>query len=47
MARIPDLFMKTLVKLADGETPVTPYEKQMAEFRKPENWAAAKLLCHK
>lgn len=43
-ARIPDLYMKTLVKLADGETPETPYEKQMAEFRKPENWAAAKVV---
>ncbi|MFS0838955.1 ABC transporter substrate-binding protein [Paenibacillus sp. 1P03SA] len=43
-ARIPDLYMKTLVKLADGKTPETPYEKQMAEFRKPENWAAAKIV---
>ncbi|EGL17335.1 MULTISPECIES: extracellular solute-binding protein [unclassified Paenibacillus] len=43
-ARIPDLYMKTLVKLADGKTPETPYEKQMAEFRKPENWAAAKVV---
>ncbi|WP_246317218.1 hypothetical protein [Paenibacillus agri] len=39
-----DLYMKTLVKLADGKTPETPYEKQMAEFRKPENWAAAKVV---
>ncbi|CAM3284903.1 MULTISPECIES: ABC transporter substrate-binding protein [Saccharibacillus] len=43
-ARIPDLYMKTLVKLADGEEAVTPYEKQMAEFRKPENWQAAKVV---
>ncbi|MCY9590285.1 ABC transporter substrate-binding protein [Paenibacillus chitinolyticus] len=43
-ARIPDLYMKTLVKLADGKAPETPYEKQMAEFRKPENWAAAKIV---
>lgn len=43
-ARIPDLYMKTLVKLANGEKPETPYEKQMAEFRKPENWAAAKVV---
>lgn len=43
-ARIPDLFMSTLVKLADGATPETPYEKQQAEFRKPENWYAAKIV---
>ncbi len=43
-ARIPDLYMKTLVKLADGEKPSTPYESQMAEFRKPENWYAAKVV---
>lgn len=42
--RIPDLYMKTLVKLADGNKPETPYEKQIAEFRKPENWAAAKVV---
>ncbi|MEY8744427.1 hypothetical protein AB9M62_34465 [Bacillales bacterium AN1005] len=44
-ARIPDLYMKTLVKLADGEKPETPYEKQMAEFRKPENWPLPKSSC--
>ncbi|WP_424769300.1 ABC transporter substrate-binding protein [Paenibacillus sp. sgz302251] len=43
-ARIPDLYMKTLIKLADGEEPVTPYEKQIAQFRKPENWYAAKVV---
>ncbi|MEC0226046.1 type 2 periplasmic-binding domain-containing protein [Paenibacillus alba] len=43
-ARIPDLYMKTLVKLADGKKPETPYEKQLAEFRKPENWYAAKVV---
>ncbi|MDO3409657.1 ABC transporter substrate-binding protein [Saccharibacillus sp. CPCC 101409] len=43
-ARIPDLYMKTLVKLADGEEPATPFERQMAEFRKPENWHAAKVV---
>ncbi|BBH19055.1 hypothetical protein Back11_04000 [Paenibacillus baekrokdamisoli] len=43
-ARIPDLYMKTLVKLADGNKPETPYEKQLAEFRKPENWYAAKVV---
>jgi putative aldouronate transport system substrate-binding protein len=43
-ARIPDLYMKTLVKLADGEEPSTPYEKQQAEFRKPENWYSAKVV---
>jgi putative aldouronate transport system substrate-binding protein len=43
-ARIPDLYMKTLVKLADGNAPETPYEKQLAEFRKPENWYAAKVV---
>ena len=43
-ARIPDLYMKTLVKLANGEKPETPYEKQMAEFRKPENWYAGKVV---
>ncbi|OMF21661.1 ABC transporter substrate-binding protein [Paenibacillus sp. FSL H8-0548] len=43
-ARIPDLYMKTLVKLADGAAPETPYEKQTAEFRKPENWYSAKIV---
>ncbi|MGZ9584380.1 ABC transporter substrate-binding protein [Paenibacillus marinisediminis] len=43
-ARIPDLYMKTLVKLADGQKPETPYEKQLSEFRKPENWYAAKVV---
>ncbi|WP_217593761.1 ABC transporter substrate-binding protein [Cohnella sp. GbtcB17] len=43
-ARIPDLYMKTLVKLADGGKPETPYEKQQAESRKPENWYAAKVV---
>ncbi|CAM4494168.1 putative aldouronate transport system substrate-binding protein [Paenibacillus endophyticus] len=43
-ARIPDLYMKTLVKLADGAAPETPYEKQTAEFRKPENWYSAKVV---
>ncbi|TXK84255.1 extracellular solute-binding protein [Paenibacillus sp. N3.4] len=43
-ARIPDLYMKTLVKLADGKAPETPYEKQIADFRKPENWYAAKVV---
>ncbi|WP_201006623.1 extracellular solute-binding protein [Paenibacillus glycanilyticus] len=43
-ARIPDLYMKTLVKLAEGNKPETPYEKQLFEFRKPENWYAAKVV---
>lgn len=43
-ARIPNLYMSTLVKLADGANPETPYEKQLAEFRKPENWYAAKVV---
>lgn len=43
-ARIPDLYMQTLVKLAEGGKPETPYEKQTAEFRKPENWYAAKVV---
>ncbi len=43
-ARIPDLYMKTLVDLADGKEPATPYEKQTAEFRKPENWYSAKVV---
>lgn len=43
-ARIPNLYMATLVKLADGGTPETPYEKQQATFRKPENWYAAKVV---
>ncbi|RKP55045.1 extracellular solute-binding protein [Cohnella endophytica] len=43
-ARIPDLYMKSLVKLADGQPAETPYEKQLAEFRKPENWYAAKVV---
>lgn len=43
-ARIPDLYMKTLAKLADGHKPETPYEKQQSEFRKPENWYAAKVV---
>lgn len=41
-ARIPDLYMKILVKIANGEKAETPYEKQIAEFRKPENWALPK-----
>ncbi|WP_169084954.1 extracellular solute-binding protein [Paenibacillus sp. PL91] len=43
-ARIPNLYMQTLVKLAEGKKPETPYEKQLAEFRKPENWYAAKVV---
>ena len=43
-ARIPDLYMKTLVKLAEGGKPETPYERQLAEQRKPENWYAAKVV---
>jgi putative aldouronate transport system substrate-binding protein len=43
-ARIPELYMQTLVKLADGAKPETPYEKQTAEFRKKENWYAAKVV---
>ncbi|MCQ6562262.1 ABC transporter substrate-binding protein [Paenibacillus mendelii] len=43
-ARIPNLYMTTLVKLANGEKAVTPYEKQQAQFRKPENWYAAKVV---
>lgn len=43
-ARIPGLYMETLVKLANGEEPQTPYEKQQATFRKPENWYAAKVV---
>ncbi|AOZ93692.1 ABC transporter substrate-binding protein [Paenibacillus crassostreae] len=43
-ARIPSLYMETLVKLADGIAPETPYEKLQAEFRKPENWYSAKVV---
>lgn len=43
-ARIPGLYMETLVKLANGEEAKTPYEKQLATFRKPENWYAAKVV---
>lgn len=43
-ARIPDLMMKTLAKLANGEEPTTPYEKLQARFRKPENWYAGKVV---
>ncbi|OCT11890.1 ABC transporter substrate-binding protein [Paenibacillus pectinilyticus] len=43
-ARIPDLYFKSLVKLAEGKKPETPYEKQLADFRKPENWDAAKVV---
>lgn len=43
-ARIPDLYMSTLVKLANGGKPETPYERQLAEVRKPENWHAAKVV---
>lgn len=43
-ARIPGLYMESLVKLANGEEADTPYEKQQAQFRKPENWYAAKVV---
>lgn len=43
-ARIPNLYMSTLVKLANGEKAETPYEKQQELFRKPENWYAAKVV---
>ena len=43
-ARIPGLYMETLVKLAGGEKAETPYEKQQETFRKPENWYAAKVV---
>ncbi|OUS68923.1 ABC transporter substrate-binding protein [Paenibacillus sp. MY03] len=43
-ARIPGLYMESLVKLANGEKAETPYEKQQETFRKPENWYAAKVV---
>ncbi|MDQ6421566.1 extracellular solute-binding protein [Paenibacillus sp. LHD-117] len=43
-AVIPDLYMMTLVKLANGEQPETPYEKLLAQKRKPENWYGAKVV---
>ncbi|WP_028545863.1 ABC transporter substrate-binding protein [Paenibacillus taiwanensis] len=43
-AVIPDLYMSTLVKLAEGKKPETPYEKLLAQKRKPENWYGAKVV---
>jgi putative aldouronate transport system substrate-binding protein len=43
-ARIPDLMMETLVKLADGGQPETPFERQTFESRMQEEFHAAKVL---
>jgi putative aldouronate transport system substrate-binding protein len=43
-ARQPSLYADTMAKLAGGETPVTPYEKQTAAIRKPENIEAMKIV---
>ncbi|TYP70560.1 extracellular solute-binding protein [Paenibacillus methanolicus] len=43
-ARIPSLYADTMIKLASGGTPETPYEKQTAGVRKPENIEAMKIV---
>lgn len=43
-ARIPTLFAETMIKLADGGTPDTPYEINTAQVRKPENLEAMKIV---
>lgn len=43
-ARMPSLYADTMIKLANGGTPETPYEKQTAGVRKPENIEAMKIV---
>lgn len=43
-ARIPSLYADTHVKLAAGEQPVTPYEKQEFNIRSIENIEAMKVV---
>lgn len=43
-ARIPTQYFDALIKLADGGKAETPYEKQIEQQRKPENWYAAKVV---
>ncbi|MBB6675053.1 extracellular solute-binding protein [Cohnella nanjingensis] len=43
-ARIPALYADTMIKLANGGTPETPYEKQTAGVRKKENIDAMKIV---
>ncbi len=43
-ARIPTLYAETLVRLADGAEPVTPYEKIESTSRLPENIHAMKVV---
>ncbi|GGA19688.1 extracellular solute-binding protein [Paenibacillus physcomitrellae] len=43
-ARIPALYADTMLKLANGGTPETPYEVQTAAIRKPENIEGMKIV---
>ncbi|CAM4463764.1 type 2 periplasmic-binding domain-containing protein [Paenibacillus tarimensis] len=43
-ARIPTLYAESLVKLAEGAEPETPYEKQEANTRPQENIDAMKVV---
>ncbi|EFM11114.1 extracellular solute-binding protein family 1 [Paenibacillus curdlanolyticus YK9] len=43
-ARQPDLMIDTLAKLAAGQPPVTPFEKQTKEYRKQEEIDAAGIV---
>jgi putative aldouronate transport system substrate-binding protein len=43
-ARQPSLYADTMIKLAGGGTPETPYEKNTAAVRKPENIEAMKIV---
>lgn len=43
-ARQPDLYAETMIKLANGEKPSTPYEISIASVRKPENIEAMKIV---
>ncbi|CAM3384869.1 extracellular solute-binding protein [Marinicrinis lubricantis] len=43
-ARIPTLYAEAMVKLAEGGTAETPYEKSLASYRKKENIDAMKVV---
>ncbi|MBW4082274.1 extracellular solute-binding protein [Paenibacillus sp. S150] len=43
-ARQPALYADTMIKLANGGTPETPYEIQAAAIRKPENLEAMTII---
>ncbi|MDO7907904.1 extracellular solute-binding protein [Paenibacillus sp. JX-17] len=43
-ARIPDLLMETLSKLASGQEPKTPFEKNIKISNKPEVFPAAQVV---